>query len=89
MHTTLYWMRTRRLTITLLVLWFAATFTVSFFARSLNAWTFLGFPLGFYMSAQGVLIIYLIIVWGYAHRMDALDDEALEAESAADRSTHS
>ncbi|MGC3964794.1 MAG: DUF4212 domain-containing protein [Rhodocyclaceae bacterium] len=83
----IYWSRTRRLSVALLVLWFIATFAASFFARSFNAWSFLGFPFGFYLSAQGVLIGYLVIVWFYAHRMDALDDEAVAAESVASRST--
>jgi hypothetical protein len=32
-------------------------------------------PLGFYMSAQGSLIIYVAIIWYYAHYMNNLDKE--------------
>ena len=30
-------------------------------------------PLGFYMSAQGSLIIYVVIIWIYARYMQGLD----------------
>lgn len=71
-----YWRRTRRFTIGLLLLWFLVTFCVSFFARELNAITVFGFPLGFYMGGQGVLLIYLLIVGVFAWRMNAIDDES-------------
>lgn len=34
-----------------------------------------GFPFAFYMGAQGSLIVYVIIIWYYAHRMNQLDRE--------------
>ena len=45
---------------------------MGWYARELNEITFLG-PLGFYMSAQGSLIIYVLIIWFYARYMDRLD----------------
>ena len=62
-----YWQKTLRMTGLLLFIWFVATFVVEWFARELNAITFIG-PLGFYMSAQGSLIIY-------ARYMNKLDNE--------------
>jgi putative solute:sodium symporter small subunit len=70
-----YWSKNLALTATLLAIWFVVTFVVSFFARELNAITFLGFPLGFYFGAQGALIIYVVIIWFYAHRMNKMDKE--------------
>jgi len=70
-----YWQRNRRMTVLLLVIWFVVTFVVSFFARELAGLTVFGFPFGFYMGAQGALIIYVLIVWYYAHYMNALDRE--------------
>jgi putative solute:sodium symporter small subunit len=46
---------------------------VIWFARELNELIFAGFPLAFYMGAQGSLIIYILIIWFYARRMNALD----------------
>ena len=36
---------------------------------------FLGFPLGFYMAAQGSLFIYLALIWFYNRRMRKLDSD--------------
>ncbi len=70
-----YWRRNLRLTGALLAIWFVVTFVVGWFARDLQSITFLGFPLSFYMSAQGALLIYVILIGIYARCMDKLDRE--------------
>ena len=70
-----YWQRNLRITALLFVLWFLVTFVVSYFARELNGISIFGFPFGFYMGAQGALLIYLAIIWYYARYMNALDQE--------------
>lgn len=70
-----YWSKNLRLTVMLLVVWFFATFVMTYFARELNNINLLGFPLGFYMSAQGSLVIYVLVIWYYAHYMNRLDME--------------
>ena len=70
-----YWRKNLVITAILLVVWFIATFVEGWYARELNNVTFLGFPLGFYMSAQGSLIIYVVIIWYYARYMNKLDVE--------------
>jgi putative solute:sodium symporter small subunit len=57
----------------LLAVWFIVTFIEGWYARELNNVTFLGFPLGFYMSAQGSLIVYVVIIGIYARYMNNLD----------------
>lgn len=69
-----YWRRTRRLTAGLFLVWVLVTFAMNWFARELNEIVVFGFPLGFYMGAQGILLIYLLIIWIYNRRMRALDD---------------
>jgi putative solute:sodium symporter small subunit len=69
-----YWRRNLNLTSVLLAIWFVATFVVSWFARELNEIIVIG-PVGFYMGAQGALIIYVLIIWYYAKRMNQLDQE--------------
>ena len=76
-----YWQRNLRMTIILLAIWFVVTFVVSFYARELSGVTIFGFPLGFYMGAQGSLVIYVIIIWCYARYMNALDQEYEAYES--------
>jgi len=70
-----YWNKNLAITAVLLVIWFVVTFVASYFARELNSIHILGFPLGFYMGAQGSLIIYVIIIWYYARYMNNLDLE--------------
>jgi putative solute:sodium symporter small subunit len=70
-----YWRKNLALTAILLAIWFVVTYVVGFFARDLNAITVFGFPLGFYMGAQGALVIYVVIIFYYAVRMNKLDKE--------------
>ena len=68
-----HWARTRRLTAVLLLLWLATTFCTVFFARQLSALTLFGWPLSFYMAAQGASLIYLAILAVYALAMQRAD----------------
>jgi putative solute:sodium symporter small subunit len=70
-----YWRKNLRLTGALLAVWFAVTFVIGWFARDLQSITILGFPLSFFMGAQGALLIFVILVGYYAYRMDKLDRE--------------
>lgn len=75
-----YWRKNLVITAILLGIWFIATFVEGWYARELNEITFLGFPLGFYMSAQGSLVIYVVIIGVYAKYMAKLDKEYDVAE---------
>jgi putative solute:sodium symporter small subunit len=70
-----YWRKNLFITAVLLLVWFVVTFVEGWYARELNNISFLGFPLGFYMSAQGSLIIYVVIIGIYAWYMNRLDKE--------------
>jgi putative solute:sodium symporter small subunit len=70
-----YWRKNLVYTAVLLLAWFIVTFVEAWFARDLNGITFFGFPFGFYMSAQGSLVIYVAIIGIYAYLMGKLDKE--------------
>jgi len=70
-----YWRKNLVITAILLAIWFVVTFVEGWYARELNSMSFLGFPLGFYMSAQGSLAIYVAIIGVYAIYMKKLDKE--------------
>ena len=71
-----YWRYNVRLTATLLVIWFVVTYLVSgLFAGWLNQFSFIGFPLGYYMAAQGSLAIFVVEIAVYAHLMNKKDLE--------------
>ena len=70
-----YWRKNLTITAILLFIWFVVTFVEAWFARELNQFSFLGFPFGFYMSAQGSLIIYVVLIGVYAWYMNRLDKQ--------------
>ena len=74
-----YWQKNLRITGILLAIWFVVTFVVGFFARDLN-FNFFGWPFSFWMGAQGALVVYVAIIWYYAHYMNKLDQEYGVAE---------
>ena len=75
-----YWRRNLKITAILMAIWFVVTYVVAFFARDINAVTVFGFPLGFYMGAQGALVIYVLLIVYYARYMNRLDREYGVAE---------
>ena len=71
-----YWRYNVRLTTILLVIWFVVTFLISgLWAGYFNQWTIIGFPLGYYMAAQGSLAIFVVEIAVYARLMNKKDDE--------------
>jgi putative solute:sodium symporter small subunit len=70
-----YWSRNLKITAVLLFIWFVVTFVMGYFAVPLAEINFFGWPLSFYMAAQGSLIIYVAILYYYAKKMRQLDVE--------------
>ena len=71
-----YWRYNVKVTTILLVIWFVVTFLISgIWAGWLNQYTILGFPLGYYMAAQGSLAIFVIEIAVYARLMNKKDLE--------------
>ena len=73
-----HWRTTRTLTHVLFLVWLIPTFGVIFFARELDQWTLFGWPVSFYMAAQGLTLLYVAIVAVYAWRMNHTDATANE-----------
>jgi len=71
-----HWERSRKMTMLLLVLWLATGFGTVFFARELSRFEVFGWPLSFYMAAQGASLVSLAIIGFYAWRMRRLDRQA-------------
>lgn len=71
-----YWRYNVRLTAILLAIWFFVTYFLGgLWAEALNTYSFLGFPLGYYVAAQGSLAIFVIEIAVYAKLMNAKDLE--------------
>ena len=70
-----HWEKTRNLTIVILILWVIFAFVIPWNAHSLNAATFIGFPLGYYFIAQGSLIAFVVLIFVHNWFQDKIDDE--------------
>ena len=78
-----HWERSRKMTLLLLAIWLATGFGTVFFARELSRFEVFGWPLSFYMAAQGASLVSLAIIGWYAWRMRRLDRIAAAATGAA------
>lgn len=70
-----YWSRNVKLTTITLTIWFVVTYVCAFFAPQLNQIVIFGFPFGYYMGAQGSLIVFVVLIFVYAFKMNAADKE--------------
>jgi putative solute:sodium symporter small subunit len=68
-----YWKENRNLVLTLLAIWAASSFLLQALASVLNNVVILGFPFAYYMGGQGTLIIFMLLIYVYAKKMDELD----------------
>lgn len=75
-----HWRKTRALMWTCLIIWAIFSFIIHMFVGALNQITFIGFPLGYYMAAQGSLIVFVVLIFWYAARQNAIDEEFGVAE---------
>lgn len=77
-----HWDKTTRLMFTVLGIWLFFGYIVHMFVNVLNNITIpgLGFPLGFYMAAQGSLIAFVVILFVFAKKQDSIDREFGVAE---------
>lgn len=70
-----HWVKTRNLTYVILVLWALFAFVTHVFAKELNEFTFIGFPLGYYMAVQGSLIAFVVLIFVQNWAQDSIDEE--------------
>jgi len=70
-----HWAETRSLTTWILILWFIFSMGIFFFANSLNSLTFFGWPFGFYMAAQGSLVIFVVLIVVLNIKQEKIDDK--------------
>ena len=73
-----HWEKTTRLMFIHLGVWFFFGYVVHMFVVPLNKIVIpvLGFPLGFYMAAQGSLIVFVVLIFWFAHKQNQIDEDA-------------
>jgi len=78
-----HWRQTKRLMIIHLSVWFVFAYVVHWFAVPLNNINFFGWPLGYYMSAQGSLIVFVVQLFLFNRQQHAIDTKFGVAEDQA------
>ena len=69
-----YWSANLRLLITLLVIWFVASYGCGIILVDvLNTISIGGYKLGFWFAQQGSMYVFLVLIYIYAMRMGQLD----------------
>lgn len=69
-----YWRENVKLLCILLSVWFAASFGAGvLFVDVLNEIRIGGFKLGFWFAQQGSILVFVILIFVYAARMNALE----------------
>jgi putative solute:sodium symporter small subunit len=75
-----YWNKTKGLMFVMLGLWVFFGYFIHLFAVQLNNIVIFGFPLGFYMAAQGSLIAFVVMLFWFARKQNSIDEEHNVAE---------
>ena len=77
-----YWLRNLRYLVILTLIWFVAGVVLPILlVDSLNQVRIAGFPFGFWMSMQGSIVIFVILMFVYTWLMNKLDaDFGLDEE---------
>jgi putative solute:sodium symporter small subunit len=71
-----YWRQNVSLLLKCLVVWFVCSYLFGIILfEELNAISLGGYKLGFWFAQQGSIYIFLLIIYYYVRRMNALDRE--------------
>jgi putative solute:sodium symporter small subunit len=68
-----FWRHTLWLTAALLLLWLLVCLALPWFARDLDGRRGFDFPLGYWLVAEGSLLLFVFIVVAYAWGMERLE----------------
>jgi putative solute:sodium symporter small subunit len=58
-----------------MVLWAFFSLVIFMFGSELNTMSFLGYPLAYYMCAQGSIVAFVILIFWFANRQEKIDEE--------------
>ena len=79
-----HWEKTKGLMILTLSIWFIFSIVIFMFGEGLNNGSFLGYPLAYYMCAQGSIVIFVVLIFWFANRQEKIDEEFGFAERGED-----
>ena len=70
-----HWEKTKSQMIITLLLWFFFGYLIFMFGESINSASFLGYPLAYYMCAQGSIIAFVVLIFWFANKQEQIDEE--------------
>ncbi len=82
-----YWRANIALLMKLLTIWFLVSFGAGIvFVEFLNEFSIFGFKLGFWFAQQGSILVFVLLIFIYSHKMHRLEaafhiDDDLEPDS--------
>ena len=79
-----HWDKTRGLMMITLAIWFVFGYLIFMFGSSLNSGSFLGYPLAYYMCAQGSIVAFVILIFWFANKQEKIDEEFGFSEQGED-----
>ena len=79
-----HWEKTKGLMMLTLAIWFIFSIVIFMFGESLDNGSFLGYPLAYYMCAQGSIVIFVVLIFWFANRQEKIDEEFGFAERGED-----
>ena len=79
-----HWEKTKGLMMLTLAIWFVFSIVIFMFGEGLNNSSFLGYPLAYYMCAQGSIVIFVVLIFWFANRQEKIDEEFGFAEKGED-----
>ncbi|MFQ3262317.1 DUF4212 domain-containing protein [Reinekea sp.] len=73
-HAKQYWRENVKIMLSLLVVWFAVSYGAGILLVDvLNEIRFFGFKLGFWFAQQGSIYTFIVLIFVYVKKMNALD----------------
>ena len=70
-----HWEKTKGKMMVTMILWFVFCYLIFMFGESINYASFLGYPLAYYMCAQGSLLAFVVILFWSANKQEKIDEE--------------
>ena len=79
-----YWAKTKNHMIVTWGLWFFFSLVIFMFGSEMNTMSFLGYPLAYYMTAQGSLLAFVVMLFWCTSKQESIDEEFGYAEREDD-----
>ena len=70
-----HWEKTRSHMFVTLAIWFFFSLVIFMFGSEMNTMSFLRYPLAYYMTAQGSLLAFVVLLFWTANKQERIDQD--------------